>query len=304
MTLRITKASDPIRIERIVMCVYGAPGLAKTSLAFTADDPLLLDFDNGVHRALFRKDAVRINAWRDVAGMERGDFEGYSTVIVDTVGRALDQLAQDLMENDPKMKNRSGGLSLQGFGALKAQFTQFLNKLKSFGLDVVLIAHMDEQKDGDDKIERIDVQGGSKNEIYKSSDAMGRLVIREGKRQLLFSPTDAAFGKNPAELDPLVVPRFDAKSRFLGEVIERTKEKINAMTEDQREVAALLTAWTERVHEATTGAAMTALVNDASNLDPRIVDNAKRLLAAYAKDHGFVWDAKKSQFAEKAEQAA
>jgi hypothetical protein len=50
--------------------------------------------------------------------------------------------------------------------------------LNSFGKDVVLIAHMDEQRNGDDIIERLDVQGGSKGEIYKAADAMGRVAVR------------------------------------------------------------------------------------------------------------------------------
>jgi hypothetical protein len=53
------------------------------------------------------------------------------------------------------------------------------------------------------------VQGGSKGEIYKAADAMGRLVMVNGKLLLRFSPSDAAFGKNPGQLPVLDVPHFD-----------------------------------------------------------------------------------------------
>jgi hypothetical protein len=195
--LKIIKSSDPISVERVNLCIYGPPGLGKTSLAFTAESPLLLDFDNGAHRAANRKDTVRVQSWGEVAELDRDDLAQYSTVIVDTAGRALDALTADIIRRNPKM-GRGGALSLQGYGQLKAEFVAWLKLLNSFGKDVVLIAHMDEQRNGDEIIERLDVQGGSKNEIYKAADAMGRLTIRDGKRLLNFSPTDAAFGKNPA----------------------------------------------------------------------------------------------------------
>lgn len=60
MPLKITRASDPITVNRINMVIYGPPGIGKTSLAFTADSPLLLDFDAGSYRAANRKDVVRV----------------------------------------------------------------------------------------------------------------------------------------------------------------------------------------------------------------------------------------------------
>lgn len=234
MALKITRAAEPITVDRLNLVLYAAPGLGKTSLAFTADAPLLLDFDNGSHRAANRKDVVRVSGWTDVAGITADDLASFNTVIVDTAGRALDALTVDIIRANPK-HGRGGALTLQGYGELKSRFGSFLKLLNSFGKDVVLIAHMDEQRSGDDIIERLDVQGGSKGEIYKSADAMGRIVIRNGERWLLFSPTDAAFGKNPGQLDPLKIPHFTepAFDGFLGGVISMTKARLNALTEDQ-----------------------------------------------------------------------
>lgn len=235
MALKITRASDPITVDRLNMVIYGPPGIAKTSIAFTADAPLLLDFDNGSHRAANRKDVVRVSEWGDVAGMTAEDLAPFNTIIVDTAGRALDALSVDIIRNNPK-HGRGGALTLQGFGELKSRFGSFLKLLNSFGKDVVLIAHMDEQRNGDDVIERLDVQGGSKGEIYKTADAMGRLTIQNGQRRLLFSPTDAAFGKNPGQLAPLDVPHFERPefADFLAGVIQQTKDRLNQMTEDQK----------------------------------------------------------------------
>ena len=236
MALKIVRAEDPIKVERLNVVIYGPPGIGKSSVAFTADAPILLDFDNGAHRAANRKDSVRVSDWTDVAGIAADDLAPFKTVIVDTAGRALDALTIDIIRDNPKHGGKGGALSLQGYGALKARFTAFLKLLNSFGKDVVLIAHMDEQRNGDEVIERLDVQGGSKGEIYKAADAMGRIVIQGGQRKLLFSPTDAAFGKNPGQLAPLDVPHFTAPefAGFLGGVIQTTKDRLNALSEDQK----------------------------------------------------------------------
>lgn len=238
MPLKITRASDPITVERLNMVIYGPPGLGKTSLAFTAEAPLLLDFDNGAHRASGRKDTVPVASWADVSDITAEDMAPFKTVIVDTAGRALDAITADIIRTDPK-GHKNGALTLPGYGVLKTRFTTFLKLLNSFGKDVVLIAHMDEQRNGDDLIERLDVQGGSKGEIYKAADAMGRLSMVNGKLLLRFSPSDAAFGKNPGQLEPLTVPHCDSPDfdGFLGRVIQQTKDRLNALSEEQQAVA-------------------------------------------------------------------
>lgn len=239
MPLKITRAADPISVERLNMVIYGPPGLGKTSLAFTADAPLLFDFDNGSHRAINRKDVVLVSSWQDVANITAEDLAPFKTIVMDTAGRALDAITADIIRTDPK-GHKNGALTLPGYGVLKTRFTTFLKLLNSFGKDVVLIAHMDEQRSGDDIIERLDVQGGSKGEIYKAADAMGRLSMVNGKMMLRFSPSDAAFGKNPGQLEPLIVPHFEADDfgGFLGRVIQATKDRLNEQSEAQKEATA------------------------------------------------------------------
>lgn len=249
MALRIVKASEPIKVERLNICIYGAPGLGKTTLANTASTPITLDFDKGVHRAGIRKDSVIINNWSDIASLSQQDLEGYDTVVVDTVGRMLDAMTIDIIAKNPKHGRAGGALSLQGYGELKARFSAWLKLLNSFGKDVVLIAHMDEQKNGDDLIERLDIQGGSKNEVYKSMDAMARIGINSKGQFLDFNPSSSSFGKNPAQFDLLQIPHVNMNPHFLSDVISDIKDKLNALTAEQMELQKELDNWRNSLAE-------------------------------------------------------
>lgn len=285
--LKITKASDPIDVKNITVCLYGVPGLGKTSTAFTAEAPLLLDFDHGSYRSANRGDTVQIESWRDVTSITPADLSAYKTLVVDTAGRALDCLTADIIEHDPKA-GRGGNLTLQGYGALKGAFTGWLRSMRGFGLDVVLIAHSNEERKGDELIERLDAQGSSKNEIYKTADVMGRLYLAGGKRTLNFSPTDTAFGKNPAQLAPLEVTDFATDSKFLGTVIAGIKASLNTMSAQQQAAHQQIATWAERIAAANTCADFDGLVVAAtSEAAPTTI---KALIAKAAKVKGYAYN--------------
>jgi hypothetical protein len=282
--LKIVKATEPMPVANIVVTVYSQPGLGKSSLGFTADKPLLLDFDKGSYRAANRGDAVPIVSWSDVVGMTAEDLAPYNTIVVDTAGRALDVLAQDIIDSNPKMGN-SGNLSLQGFGVLKSRFAQWKTFLTSQRKDIVLLAHMTEEKKGDDFVERIDAQGASKNEVYKSSDAMCRIIVgARGERSLLFSPRENGFGKDPAQLGQIAFPTPLASPHFLGETIKQIKESINKQTAEQAEAVKEAEKWQKAIAEANGLAGINQLLGLAKEKKDKMIIG---LVAKAAKERGF-----------------
>lgn len=292
--LKIIKASEPIEVTRLNVCLYGAPGAGKSSLAFTSNKPLMLDFDNGAHRAANRKDSVRVNAWNDVAGLTEDDLADYATVIVDTAGRALDILTADIIRRNPKA-GRGGALTLPGYGTLKAEFIAWLKQLNGFGKDVILVCHSEEKVNGDDIMERLDVQGGSKGEIYKAADAMGRVSIRNGVRQLNFNPTEAAFGKNPGRLDVLEIPHPDKDPDFLGGVVQSIKDRLNALTEEQTAAQEVLQQWRESIETLETAEDFNALLEAVKGQSKAI----QHIFATAAAEMGLEYDKKAKAYADK-----
>jgi hypothetical protein len=299
MALKITKACDPIEVKNITACIYAVPGVGKSTIGFTAERPLLLDFDKGSYRAGNRRDTVQVDSWQDVTSITAADLAPYATLVVDTAGRALDCLTAHIIADNPKMA-RGGALTLQGYGELKSKFIAWTKMIRSFGLDVVLVSHADEQRSGDEIIERLDIQGGSKNEIYKAADVMGRLYVKDGKRMLNFSPTDTAFGKNPAQLPPMEVPHYSTDPQFLAGVIAKIKGELNRQSEEQIAVAAMLADWSAKIDEANTPDEFNKLIPETQQADQRVQDNVKRLLMSKAKAKGIEFDAKAKAFHMKA----
>lgn len=284
--LKIVKADEPIKVDNINLAVYGPPGTGKTTLANSAERAINLDFDRGAYRAGIRVDTVEVNSWNDVVGLTAQDLQPYATIVVDTAGRALDRLSEDIIADNPKL-GRGSALTLQGFGVLKVRFASFLKFLNSQGKDVVLVCHMDEQRAGDEIVERLDVQGGSKAEIYKSVDAMGRIFVNASLQRVIdFSPRANSFGKNPAAFPLLPIPSPDANKHFLADVIKSIKTKLNQMSEEQVAIQAANEDWVTALADFSTADDFNRNLEEIRKTSKAV----QTKFAKRAKELGFVYD--------------
>lgn len=293
MALKITRSDEVITVDTLCMTIYSQPGLGKTSLSFTASRPLLLDFDKGAHRAADRKDVVQVADWRDVAAIGATDVASYDTIIIDTVGKALDVLAQDIIRGNSRLSN-GGALSQQGWGQLGVRFSAFLKLLRGFGKDVILIAHMDEQKDGDQIKERLKISGGSKDLVLTDSDVIARISIINKARYLVFSPTETAFGKDPAGLGEFPIPDASTPeyADCLTRVIGSTKDKLNALSEAQVAYKAEVEWFANALPSMTEAEQINAVLGRARNAGRDI----SGMVAARAKALGLTFERERGEY--------
>lgn len=295
MAIQVVRAEDELRVEHLVSVVYATPGLGKSSLGFTASKPILFDFDRGAHRAANRKDIVRVDTWANsIAPIEDEDLKPYDTAIVDTAGRCIEFLSDFIMQRDKGLRRKDGSLTIQGYGVLKTEFGRWIAWLRRQSLDVVLLAHVQESGDGENQKERIDVTGGSKNEIYKMADLMGTIRIAGGQRVVEFDPTEATFGKNPAGFATTVFPNPAKDPELLATLIEKTKEAINEMSDEQRVEYQRQTDLRNAFSEYASADQFNKTVTAMQEANADRVD--KSILMDAAKAKGILWDREDSRF--------
>lgn len=243
MPAKFIAPTDALTVDHTVMLITGSPGSGKTSIAQTTDEPLTLDFDCGIHRTKFRKGAVRFDRWQDVNdAIKDGTFTQAKTIVVDTAGRLLEMLTQDIAAASIKHRKGDGSLNQQGWGQLKTRFAGWLAQLRLGKKDVVLIAHEKVEKSGgDDTTIRPDIMGGSYSEVSRAADVIGYLTMRENQRVVDFNPTGLyPCCKNPAQWPPMIVPDFEKEPLYLAGLLADLKTKMGAVAGASAAVAAQL----------------------------------------------------------------
>jgi hypothetical protein len=296
--MRIIRATEAIPVEHPVFLIFGQPGICKTSLAYSCKEPLLRDYDKGAHRAANRRDTLLIDTWKDVTDSNSADVLAlYATVVEDTVGRCLDLLTADIALTDPK-KAPGGNLSQQGWGVLKNRFRQHIATLRSLGKDVLLIAHDKEDKDGDTRIVRPDIVGGSYGEVMKVADFVGYVSMNGRDRVLDFNPTDRWIGKNPAGWAPFKVPPVAKAADFMGELFDLGRAALGAISEESARVTATVAEWRSRIEGLRTANELNAAMPEIKALGATVQPQVAKLLMDRGAAIPVSFDAKAKHFLE------
>lgn len=205
--MSLIKKPNELKVNTTIkVLVYGQPGLGKTTFALSAPLPLLLDFDNGVHRVnvMHQVDTVQISSWKDCLEVLNEDLSSYKTLVIDTAGKMLDFMGAYIIQNNPKMGKANGALSLQGYGERKAEFNSFLKRVSLMGKHLVFVAHDKEEKEGDQKIIRPEIGGSSAGDLIKELDLVGYMEAIGKKRTISFDPSEKYYGKNTCNLASLI----------------------------------------------------------------------------------------------------
>ena len=295
--MRIIRATEAIAVAHPVFLIFGQPGICKTSLAYSCKDPLLLDFDSGAHRAANRRDTLQIGAWADVVELMNNPaaLEPYATVIPDTVGRCLDVMTADIIRESPKL-GPNGNLSQQGWGTLKNRFRQWTAQLRALGKDVLLVAHDKEDKDGDTRVVRPDIVGGSYGEVMKVADFVGYAYMSGKDRVLDFNPTDRWVGKNPAGWSPFKVPPIGKAQSFMADLFDQGRAALGAISEASATIATQVDDWRAAIDTYTTAEECNRAIPQIKTLPPVVQPQVAKLLLDHATVKGIPFDKSKKAF--------
>lgn len=229
--MAILRKDEAFPKRPVIIVLYGTPGVGKTSLANTANNPLLLDCDRGSDRAANRVDTIVAKSWDDVL-KDEGEMNSYSTISIDTAKAVLDDyLINHVVKNDYKLKSNK----LRMYGEIGDEFKAFINRRRESNADIVIIAHAKEEKDGDVIKVSPDVTGQSKDLILRIADQVGFVTTINNKRVISFDPTDKAIGKNVARIPATEIPDETKPefATFMASIIERVKESLQKQSEEQ-----------------------------------------------------------------------
>lgn len=298
--MRIIKATEPIEIAHPVFLIFGQPGIGKSSLGYSMREPLLRDYDKGAHRAANRRDTLLIDAWSDVTESNSADaLAPYKSVVEDTAGRCLDLIVADIAATDPK-KAPGGNLSQQGWGVLKNRFRQHIATLRALGKDVLLIAHDKEDKDGETRIVRPDIVGGSYGEVMKVADFVGYLCMNGRDRVLDFNPTDRWIGKNPGGWKPFRVPPVEKAQDFMADLFDQGRSALGGISLASAEIAGQVAVWRDKIGALTTVAEFNDAIPLVKALTPILQPQVTKILMGRAQVAGVSFDKDKKAFVQPA----
>ena len=249
------KPSELEFVTTIKMLVYGQPGIGKSTMALSAPNPVLFDFDGGVQRVnvAFQCPTLQVKSWEEALQaldeLKGGEVD-CKTIVIDTAGKMLDFMSDYIMRNDSKMKQRDGSLSLKGYGARKVMFQNFLREVAIMGKNIVFVAHEREEKDGDTKIVRPEIGGSSAGDLMKELDLVGYVQAVGSDRTVYWTPQEKFYAKNTCNLPawqkiPVIVDangnvtqQNDTLQKVFGyyeanvKKIEETRKRYNELLEE------------------------------------------------------------------------
>ena len=230
--MSLIKKKEEIELPKtIVGCITGVCGIGKTTLALSAPKPLLLDTDNGIHRVQseYRSDVVQVKSYQDILDVLEEDLSDYETIVIDTLGELVNFMLKYFADKDKSLITRGGTLNIKVWGLVKTEFESLKLKLQLLNKHLIFVSHVKEDKDGENKVYRMDVAGSTSETVTKILDFLGFCEVVGKTRSISFTPSARFYAKNSIELnDYLEIPQLKTgdKNDFLTkEVIEPTIAK-------------------------------------------------------------------------------
>lgn len=304
--------------KHFVMIEYGPPGLGKTTLALSAEKPLLVDFERGSTRvrADHVKDTLELAKYQEFLDTlnDPAAMRDYESIIIDTGGAMISMMsAWAIKRNSSNGRKTGGGLSMQGFGTIKNEFQRVSEQIRTtLNKNLIYVFHSEEKNDGDVTKVRLLCEGSAKNIVWNSADFGGYLVMEGGKRRIYFQPGDNFFAKRCYGIKPYYdLPDLTDRSvrnTFLTDLFAEARRNIQAEADAVAEQRKKYEGAMAQGHDII--AAVTDADTAASGLDAiKKIENAltsqAEIRSAFSdklKALGLKWDAASQTFVTKAKE--
>lgn len=226
--------------KKFSMIIYGSPGIGKTTLALSAPDPVLIDFDRGMSRvrSQHRKAAIFCDTYEevltDVKSPEMKDFE---TIVIDTGGSFVTYLKDWAMRTKGAKQKNGEFNSLKGFGYVKSEFASFTDYIKTvLNKNVIYVFHSQEQADKDgNPTQRLMCEGSVRNTVWNPCDFGGYIQMIGGRRDICFTPEQEFFAKGCHGITGhWTVPELGPNdtNNFIARLFDQAKANIAAEAAD------------------------------------------------------------------------
>lgn len=228
----IKKGTAQTTETNLIMLLYGAPGVGKTTLACSADNAFVIDCDHGMKRvnATHRADYSDAKKYTEIlADVEEAKKAGYKTIAIDTIGALLDSMTQHIIEDNPKMAQADGSLTLKAYGVLKNMVLSFSANVRASFDNTIYICHEYASRDGDNLFYDLVISGSTKQLIWQPVDLGCRYFIQGSKRYLGFTPQDSYNAKSSFGIKGLIeVPELmpGKDNNFLARLFALARKNI------------------------------------------------------------------------------
>ena len=291
--MKVFSKNEVVVSSGLIVLIYGDPGIGKTTLANTAPNPILLDFDRGSHRASLGKKTVQFDSWHDVVENHEdlnNLFQEHDSIIIDTAGTLLDYMNNYILDTQPAMAKN--GIKL--WGELKKMFNDFFQPLKKMNKNIIFIAHAKEKEEGDFRIKRPLVQGSSYDLIMQSSDLVGYYTTTGTKRVLTFDISDTVTAKNCAGLEPIIISSVPAMHSQLTDIIDQTKKALLQRSSDHDDTIEIVKHW-EKFAETADQRTIFQVLQEA-DIKKTVKTAVWAKITQVMKERGFEFDKEKQTF--------
>jgi hypothetical protein len=309
--MNLIKKPNELREKVIIkMCVYGEPGIGKSTLALSSPNPLLFDFDNGIDRveARYQCDTLPVENYSQVLEVLNSPeaIKKYDTLVFDTLGKCIGRICDYVGSLDLKNKQKDGSITLKAWGQVKLTFQQLIKRIEGFGKNVIFVAHEKVEKiDTPDRSyikKSLDVSGSAGKDVIKELDLLGYMQKLGQKRVITFDPDESFYAKNSIGLfGQIEVPDNKNKNSFFIDVILKHKQNTNKRNAEERErYNSLIEIITDEIDSLKTVGECNLFLHNIANENKAHIWNslyiAKDLLNKKIQSLGFSYDTTKKEF--------